>query len=161
MAHLKAALAPHGIDEKVVPREGDIVHHQRGNDFVHVELGLEYAGHEAPQRAGDEASDRHGQEHEYRGRVSGEDGGQHHGAGCKGADVELSLGADVPQLHAKGHGAGQAGQDERRGLDQGIGKDAEAAKRSPGDVGIGPERIAADDGEDDAAQDQSHDDGPK
>ncbi len=47
-AHLETAFAPHAEDEKIIPLDRDIVHHQGGDDLVDVELGFEIAGHQAP-----------------------------------------------------------------------------------------------------------------
>ena len=55
-------------------------------------------------------------------------------AGAPGAEQELALGADVPQAHPEGQRAGQAGQDQRRRLDERVGQDADAAERRVQDV---------------------------
>jgi hypothetical protein len=52
----KAPFAPRPVDEIVVPQDGHIVEHQRGDDLVDVELGLEQAGDEAPDGAADKTS---------------------------------------------------------------------------------------------------------
>ena len=62
------------------------------------------------------------------GAVQGHDGDQHHQAGKKRAHVKLPFRADVPQFHLKGDRTSQAHHDQRRGLDQCVGKGRPTAK---------------------------------
>ena len=68
--------------------------------------------------------------------------------GAPGAQQELALGADVPEAHPEGERAGEAGQDQRRRLDQRVADDAELAERGIEDVHVGPDRVAADERQD-------------
>ena len=52
------------------------------------------------------------------GVPAGRIGHQDDRAGAPGAEQELALGPDVPEAHPEGQGAGQAGQDQRRRLDE-------------------------------------------
>ena len=118
--HLETAFAPHAEDEKIVPLDGDIVHHQGGDDLVDVELGFEIACHKAPQRAADETGDHHHRDENPAGCFRGQYRCQHDGAGGKCADKELALGANVPQFHTEGDRTGQPDQDQRRRLDEDV-----------------------------------------
>ena len=77
------------------------------------------------------------------------------GAGTPGAHQQLALGADVPEVHPEGQRTGEPGEDERRGHDQGVGQDADGAEGRADDVDVGADGIAADEGDDDAADDQA------
>ena len=85
-----------------------------------LNLRFQNARDEAPQRAASMPATIMARMNIQPGASRRQHRGEHHRAGAKGAHEELPFGADVPQLHAEGDGAGQADQDERGGLDQRI-----------------------------------------
>ena len=82
------------------------------------------------------------------GRAGRQERDQDDRARAPGAEQELALGADVPEPHPEGERAGQAGQDQRRRLDQRVREDADAAERGVQDVEVGADRVAADERDD-------------
>ena len=89
----------------------DEVEEQRGDDLVDAEAGLQHGRAKQKKR-----TRGHGGDHDDRNE---QEGGQRQSAGAEhdghhAADIELRLGADVPELCAEGDGDGEAGEDQRR-----------------------------------------------
>ena len=141
-------------DPVLDPGEGDIVEHQARDDLVDLEPRPQDPRDAAPRAAGERPAEHH-HRHHHEGRGAGrQDREQDHGARAPGTQQELALGADVPQPHPEGERAGQAGEDEGRGLDQGVGQGADAPERDLGDMEERADRIAADEPQDDPADEQ-------
>ena len=87
-----------------------------------------------------------------------QDRGQDDRAGAPGAEQELPFGADVPEAHPERERAGEAGQDQRRRLDQRVADDADAAERRLEDVDVRADRVAADEPRGSTAADDERDD---
>ena len=105
-AHLKAAFAPHAEDEKVDPRNRNVVQHEGADDFVDVEFRFEIAGDKSPHRAESHPEERHRKEENPAGRIRRKDRGEDDRARAERAHDELSLRADIPQFHAERQRAG-------------------------------------------------------
>ena len=155
---LEAPFAPGPEDPVLDPQEGDVVEHQRDDDLVDPESRLEDARDEAPQGSGSHARQGH-QGHEEDGwGVVRQDRQEDDGARAPGAHQQLTLRPDVPQPHPEGDRTGEAGEDERRGHDQRVRQDTDGAEGGAQDVHVGADRVATDEGDDDAADDQRHGD---
>ncbi len=158
-AELEAGLAPGSEDPVRDPQRGDVVEHQRDDDLVHAAEGLQDAGDRGVGRAGEHAGDHHERDRDDRRRPRRHDGDEDDRRGAPGAHQELALGADVPQAHPECERTRQAGEDQWRRRDQGVGQDAEAPERRPKDVDEDRDRITAGDPQDDAADEEGDDDG--
>ena len=112
--------------------------------------------HAAPPRKPGDEHDR--QDHDPR-RPGRQDRDQDHGARRPGPEEQLAFGTDVPEPHPEGEGAGEAGQDERGGLDQRVGDGAGAAEGRADDVDVDPDRVRADDRQDEPRDDERDDEG--
>ena len=78
---------------------------------------------------------------------------EHDGRRAPGAHQQLALRADVPEPHPEGERAGEAGEDERRGLDQRVREHADGCRTTASqDVREGADRVAADERDEDAAE---------
>jgi len=101
---------PHGHTERG-ELDGDVVHHQGKQCLVRVPLGLEEAGHDAPDAARHDGGDDHADEQQNGGHLAREF--DHPEGGGDAADQHLALGADVPEPHfERGREAdGNAGED--------------------------------------------------
>ena len=134
----------HGPKTQILdPDQGDVVEHQRRDDLVDAELRPQDARDQAPQRPGQRSRDHHHRDDDDRRRAGRQDRREDDGARAPRPQEELALGADVPQAHPEGERAGEAGQDERRRLDQRVAEDADVAERGVEDVQVGADRVAA------------------
>ena len=133
---LEAALGPRAEHPVLDPEQGDVVEHQRRDDLVDAEPGLQDARDEPPDTAGDGPGDHHHRDHHDRRCSRREDRRQHDRARAPGPEQELTLRPDVPEAHPEGEGARQAGEDERRRRDQRVRQDADVAKGGIDDVQV-------------------------
>ena len=148
----EAALAPRAEDPELDPEQGDVVEHQGRDDLVDPEAGPEDARDEAPQTAGDRPGQHHRRDDDDGRRPGRQDRGEDDGARAPGAEQELALRADVPEAHPERQRTRQAGQDQRRRLDQRVADDPDAAEGGDDDVAERADRVAADEPDDQPAQ---------
>ena len=106
---------PNSEYEKIEQENGDIVEHERGNNLVHTQLEFQYDGDERPHGTEYECHDEHERQQDYPRHVRKRQG---HPGGTDGAQGKLTLRADVPYLHAEGHGHTQRTEKKRNGFEQ-------------------------------------------
>ena len=132
-------------------RGGDEVEHDRVDDLVRPEPGLEDPRDRAPHRAraggGEERHGHEGQAREARA-VRG------HQGGGEAPQVELALGADVEEAGAEGEGDGKAGEDERRGAKQRLPEPVAGSKAFPEHRAVDLERTLPDRDDEERARGQ-------
>ena len=104
------------VEDQVVEDErGDVVEHQRGDDLVGAQERPQQARDRAPGGAEHGAAGDHRHDQDRR-RLAREQ--QRHAGGADRAEVELTLGADVEQVHPERDGGGEPGERERRRGDE-------------------------------------------
>ena len=141
----------HIVDQIAAKQLGHIVLHQSDDDHIGAEPVAQKAcdtGIASGAQAADHQNQRN-EEHPGQGRQIAADESGHHGA-----DIELTLRAQVHDLGVLGKGEGQAGKDQRRGIAQGGQNGLAGAKGTQEDELVDLHRVETGGKEDDAAQDQ-------
>ena len=92
-------IGPGPVDHVVDQQDRDVVQQQGGHDLVGAEEGAQRTGDQTPQPPTDQPAHDHGAKQKRSWPVGSGVGDR---GGAEGAEVELSLGPDVPQQHAKG-----------------------------------------------------------
>src|SRR5438067_1103131 len=153
-------LAPVGMaveDEVGDQQTPDIVEHERGDDLVGAEERPQRTRDGRPGGSGHQSSQDHRRDDEGSRLALQSDGNSR---GTHRSQVQLPFSADVPGLHAEGGGSGEAGQQQRRCLDQGraqrpFGEEAAVQQTLPRRQRIMPGRQQDDAGEDHGADQRS------
>jgi len=132
-----------GVEDQVRQQvRRDVVEHQRRDDLVRLEEGPQDPRDQPPQGAARAAGRDHPRDRD-RGRPALPAEIERRCGGGDCADVELALGADVEQTHAKGSGCGEAGERERSRGDQCLAERTAVQKRSVEDQPVARERVVS------------------
>ncbi len=100
--HLKAGFAPFAEDPVVIPEHGDVIKHERDNNFIDMQPGFQKPWDEAIQRPADHAKQHHQRDDRPAwGGIEVDQRHHDHGACQKSAYEKLTFCADVPKPHAK------------------------------------------------------------
>ena len=148
-------IAQRPVDHRAEQQDRDIDQHQAGQDFVGVEAGAQEGRNRRPGHAAQHTGDAHERHNPQAGRFVQRQG---HAAAGQRADHELALGADVPHPGPETHGQPGADQDQRRALHRQFGERVGLGQWLEEDQPDCPERILAEDGEQDEAGKDSEDD---
>ena len=149
----------HGAGDQVAGADdGDVVQHDGGDDLGGVEADLEPAGQHAPQRAPSDGGDEQQRNEEDAGQAAEIDADR---GGCHCADVELPLGADVPDGGAEGDGQTGRDDDQRRRLDEHFGDRAHVGERALPHGGEGKDGVVAADEENEPTDEEGDSDRSK
>ena len=146
------------VEDEIREEEArDVVEHQRGDDLVRAGERLEHARDQCPESARHTRCDAHRHDVERgRGGVPvSELERDPRGADC--AQVQLTLGADVEELHAKGRGRGEPREEDRCRRDEGRGQSPVPGERRIEDLAIRLDRIVPRRGEEHCHQRERHD----
>ncbi len=145
-------------DEIAHVERSDVVEHDRDDHLVGARSRLQHAGDAAPDETTDRTGDEQEGDEDDGGRVA-EHGPGADPCGCGRPDEELAFGADVEQPGPEGESHRERRADEgcrareRRGDPVGVAP--HAAKQGP----VGLDRVVADGGDENAADEDGQDDG--
>ena len=107
------------VDAVACPVDGHVVQQDGDNNFVDAVEGAENRRDEAKERTAEKARQHCGRQHQRRRQRDGEV--EHEGRGSQGARIQLTLGPDIPNTCPEGQRYCDANQQQRRGLDDGLG----------------------------------------
>jgi hypothetical protein len=136
--------------------DGDEIQHDRVDDFVGSEPGLQHARDGAPDGAGQHGREEtQRQQHPRRTRPQRDpDPGGH-----ERRHVELPFRADIEQAAAERHQHGEAGEDQRRRVKECVADAIGPGERAAKQQRVGLNRVVADHQHQDAADDEGGQDG--
>jgi len=129
---------PGAVNQIINAEDRDVIHQQSDDDFVNLPAGAQCPGDSTPEPSQDKGGQEHACDHQGVALDARE---KSYCGSAAGAHINLTFGADVPDLHAKGEGNPEAGKDQRCRLDQGFREAVSRAQRFPEDFEIGLQRV--------------------
>ena len=131
---------PGSADQIGRQNDGDEVHHDGDDDFAGAGPQAQHRRDEGPKAARDECGDEHGRKHQGPGQIEPVEADSD---GRDGAEIELTVGPDIPQPATEAENDRERRQNDRCGIEQGLGDRADRFESTAENFPIGEERVYA------------------
>ena len=120
---------------------GDVIQHERGDDFVRAQIGTKKTWNRSPQGTAECACDDHRRNSDPYLCIATQCESNTRGKDC--SDVELALAADIEKSDTKRNGCAKSGEEQRRRSNQGSTERTSVEKGSFKDPLIHGNRVLA------------------